>query len=137
MATILQLPGFRPARQRYGLTLTQAASALGVTPSVLDKWERGSEAGITPGQALRAYDTYVINTESLRTSGKNVLFGYFPMRVARDILSLEIDEIAREFGYSPSYWRKIEANARTAPELVVEELEARIKDTMTTLCAFV
>jgi transcriptional regulator with XRE-family HTH domain len=136
MATILQLPGFRPARQKYGLTLTQAASALGITPSVLDAWERGGDAQIDPAMAAAAFEKYAENTEALRTSGKNLLFGCFPMRVARDLLQLEIKQIAAEFGYSPSYWSKIEANARAAPPEIIEQIESRIRDTMGELCGF-
>lgn len=134
MASILQLPGFRRARQRYGLSLRQAASALGVDHSLVESWERGAEAPIDAEAAAAAYSTYAENTEALRTSGKNILFGCFPMRVAREILQLRTDEIAAEFGYSVSYWTKIEANARSAPAHVIEALENRIKETMSELC---
>ena len=136
MATVLQLPGFRRARQRFELTLTQAASALTVTPSVVEAWERGAEAAICVEAAEKAYARYVENTEALRTAGKNMLFGCFPMRVARDILQMDIDGIASLFAYSPSYWAKIEANARCAPPHVIETLEQRIRDTMGELCGF-
>lgn len=136
MATILQLPEFRRVRRSFQLTLTQAAGALGVTPSVLDSWERGVTAPIEVSEAAEAYETYVENTESLRTAGKNMLFGCFPMRVAREILQLDLKQISHEFGYSASYWSKIEANARVAPHEVIRELEARIKDTMADLCGF-
>ena len=136
MATVLQLPGFRRARRKYGLTLTQAASALGVTPSAVEAWERGGEAAIDAEAAGEAYALYAENTETLRAAGKNMLFGCFPMRVARDILQLDVNSIAAEFGYSPSYWTKIEANARCAPPHVVEILEQRIKETMGELCGF-
>lgn len=136
MATVLQLPAYRRARQKFGLALTQAASALGVTPSAVETWERGASAPISVDAAEAAYAAYAENTEALRSAGKNVLFGCFPMRVARDILQLDVEEIAAEFGFSQSYWTKIEANARCAPQHVIETLEQRVRSTMGDRCGF-
>lgn len=139
MATVLKFPlqdlSLRQARQAHKLSLTQAASALGVSPSTLDSWERGNKSQIDAQKADDLYATYIQNTKEARRIGKNVLFGCFPLRVARDILEQDINDMASEFGVSASYWTKFEANARCAPAPVIEELERRISARMSTLCS--
>jgi len=138
MATVLTFPlqdsGLRKSRQAQGLSLTQAAGALGIAPATLDSWEHGNKAQIDAEVAAKAYSEYAADTEAVRNAGKNLLFGAFPMRVARDILELDIKEIAAEFGYAQSYWAKIEANARCARPEVIDELEQRIAARMSALC---
>lgn len=139
MATVLDFPALPPlrhVRKCAQLSLTQGASALGIAPSTLDAWERENSPQIDVEAAAVAYAKYKIDTASMRGAGKNMLFGCFPMRVARDILELEVGEIAAEFGYSPSFWTKIEANARCAPPDVIKELEQRVSARMSQLCGF-
>ena len=136
MATVLEFPALRQVRKHAKLSLTQGASALGVAPSTLDAWERGNNSQVDVATAAAAYQQYKVDTESVRGAGKNMLFGCFPMRVARDILELEVGEIAAEFGYSPSFWSKIEANARCASPEIIEELERRVSARMSRLCGF-
>ncbi|RYG86604.1 MAG: XRE family transcriptional regulator [Alphaproteobacteria bacterium] len=138
MATVLKLPlqdiSLRMARQDRGLSLTQAACALGIAPVTLESWEIGQKSQVSIGRAHKAYDDFVGNTDKARRTGTNLLFGCFPMRVARDILGLTIQEISSLFDYAPSYWKKIEANARYARPDVIEELERRISARMAAVC---
>ena len=140
MATVTAFPfrdlNLRKARRDSGLSLTQAASALGISTATLESWEGGKKSQVDPAFAASTYNDYVVNTKAAEHCGKNVLFGCFPMRVARDILELEIEEIASEFNFSASSWRKIEANSRFAPDCVIVELERRIGLRMSDLCAF-
>lgn len=139
MSTILKLPvqdlSLRRARHENGLSLTQAASALSVSTSTLDSWECGAKTTICARAADAAYGKYRVDTENTQHRGKNVLFGCFPMRIARDLLECDVEEIAAEVGLSLPYWRKIEANARVAPPHVIETLEGRIRAKMASVCA--
>ena len=107
MATVLNFPAsnadLRKARHDNDLSLVQAAIALDVVPSTLDSWERGKGSGVCPDKAFLAYKEYCQNTANMRRAGKNVLFGCFPLRVARDLLDMSIAEISDEFGYKASF----------------------------------
>src|SRR5687767_14668936 len=98
MAKVLDLPGndlvmtgrlLRDERIAEGLTLTQAAAALGKSPITLEGWEQGRKPQVSPNKARDAYRQYRADTNFSRNMGKNLLFGAFPIRVARDVLEMD------------------------------------------------
>ena len=124
----------RRRREAADLTLAQAATALGVSPITLDGWEQGRKPQISPDDADRLYHKFRIDTNNCRKTGNNLLFGVFPVRIAREILQLSLHEMATEVGYSASSWTKMEANARIVPREKLEEIEARVADAWNSAC---
>lgn len=125
----------RKARVDAELSLAQAAAALGNSPTTLDAWEQGRKPQISVDDAERLYKAYSKNTQLCWSSGDNYLFGAFPLRVARDILALDVAGIAGRLGYSPSSWTKMEANARVLPKPKLEELEGLVLKAWSDACA--
>lgn len=124
----------RNEREAKKLTLAQAATALGISPITLDGWEQGRKPQISVSEARESYDRFRINTNSCRKSGNNLLFGVFPIRIARDILELSVDQMAEKVGYSRSSWAKMEANARNVPPEKIEEIEILVNSAWNSAC---
>lgn len=135
MATILDFPStdfvlagqnLRTARTNSRLSLAQAATALGISPTTLDSWEQGRKPQLTDETAKARYADFRKDTNNCRNTGNNLLFGVFPIRIAREILDFSVEEMAKELGYSVSSWSKMESNARLVPKDKITELERRV-----------
>lgn len=124
----------RRKREEARLTLAQAATALGISPITLDGWEQGRKPQISAEDAARAYDQFRRDTNDCRKAGNNLIFGVFPVRIARDILELSLEEMAQELGYSTSSWSKMEANARIVPADKLAEIEMRVSEAWNAAC---
>jgi transcriptional regulator with XRE-family HTH domain len=123
---------FREARREYGLSLSQAAAALGVSPATVENWEKLGTDKLRPGDAKAAYG--VATQEATAAGGNNVIFGCYPLRLARQLLQLDLDQIAAEFGYTRNAWLKLEANARFLPREKLLDLEQRIRTKLASVC---
>ncbi len=117
----------RQERVSAELSLRQAAAALEVSPITLDGWEQGRKPQVKPEFATARFAQFRVDTECCWRAGNNLLFGVFPLRIARDILGLTVDEMAVRCGYSRSSWSKMEANARIVPEAKLFEVEGWVR----------
>lgn len=116
-------------RKEYGLSLLEAAIALGLSASALEGMER---APLTSEESLRRKYELFCGTRS--SSGKNLIFGHYPLRVAREILQLTVDEMAARFGYTGNSWRRIEANARPLSADTIRAIERQVRERFSTIC---
>jgi transcriptional regulator with XRE-family HTH domain len=143
MADLIQIHSANPVlsgrqlrrkREEARLTLAQAATALGISPITLDGWEQGRKPQISPEDAECAYVQFRRDTNNCRKAGNNLLFGVFPVRIARDILDLSLEEMASELGYSASSWSKMEANARIVPADKIAAIETKVAEAWNAAC---
>ncbi len=144
MADILEFPpvdlvawgrDLRKARVKAELSLNQAAVALEISPTTLDAWEQGRKPQVAVEAAAERFDAFRKSTEEVWRTGENLIFGVFPLRVARDVLGWSIDEIATEFSYSRSSWTKMEANARLLPKEAMDRLQDMVGAAWSDACA--
>ena len=68
---------------------------------------------------------------AIAARGRNLLFAGYPVRLARELLGLDVARMASQFGYSKNEWMRIEANMLTLPP----ELRRRIEDLVRTRLA--
>lgn len=141
MATILRFASpaggqagehLRDVRREFAFTLAQAAAALGVSASTVENWERTGSDRITVAAMRRAYSIFA--EDSNWASGNNLVFGCYPIRLARQLLELSVAEMAVEFGYTKSAWLKIEANARCLSKDRIAEIENRVRTRLAAVC---
>lgn len=124
----------RRRRESAGLTMAQAAISLGISPITLDGWEQGRKPQISPEDADLSFTKFRSDTNACRRAGNNILFGVFPIRIARDILQLSLEDMANEFGYSSSSWSKMEANARIVPKDKLKQIETQVAEAWSAAC---
>jgi len=123
----------RHARNEFGLTLTQAADAMGVSAATIEKWEQGIHPSPKSSQIESKYQEYAVT--SCDKAGKNLLFGMYPLRMARQLLDdIPIEILASEYGYKKSAWLKFEANARSIDDKILRKLEARMRSHFSEVC---
>lgn len=141
MATILRFTSpaggrggehLREIRKEFTFSLAQAAAALGVSASTVENWERIGSDKITSGGMRRAYSIFA--EDSNWVSGNNLVFGCYSIRLARQLLELDVTEMAGEFGYTKSAWLKIEANARVLSRDKIAEIESRVRVRLAAIC---
>lgn len=125
--------GPREIRNEYGLSLLEAASALGISAAAVEELERGRTEPLG-GEALRRkYELFIGTTDA--GVGKNLIFGSYPLRVARELLEISLDEMAAKFGYTANSWKRIEANARPLSPELLRNIEKEVRDKLATVCA--
>jgi len=124
--------GIRDIRNEYGLSVVQAAKALGTSPSAIETWEAHPDMGPHEQIARSKIERYVL--EHGRDGGKNLLFGAYPLRLAREILGLDIKGIASAYGYTVAAWQKIEANSRILDREKIHEIENRVRQHFVRVC---
>jgi transcriptional regulator with XRE-family HTH domain len=114
-------------RNEYGLTLTQAAEALSISTGNLENIEQGRKNVVefTLSDIENLYEDY-LSISGLYTD-KNLLFNTYPLRVARDILELTIEEFAELNGYKLESWKKIESHRRKLPKEKIREIEKSVR----------
>lgn len=117
-------PGLRQIRQEYGLSVTQAAAALRVPAVTVERWE--AIPGVGPGEEFLRYQFEEFNRTHDHTSSTNFLFGVYPLRLARELLCLSIDEISSRHNYSKSAWQKFESNDRLLDRSVLKSIEDEV-----------
>jgi DNA-binding XRE family transcriptional regulator len=141
MATILRFtraedpyPGkkLRNTRREFGLSLAQAAKALGVSAATIENWERSGNPRLSTDDVSKSYSNFGHAAD--RDVGNNLLFGSYPLRLARQLLQVSPDEMATQFGYSKAAWLKLEANARPLPDTKLFEIEERIRSKLAQIC---
>lgn len=120
------------ARKRYGLTLLEAARALGTSPTRLEREEGRRVPTIDAGKAAAKFE--IFRAEGQGSAGKNLLFGVLPLRAARDILDMSVDDIASKYGLSPSHWRKLECHAREVSPDMLNRLERDVRQSFESIC---
>lgn len=64
----------------------------------------------------------------------NVLFGAYPLRLARLILGLTVDQMAHKWGYTPAAWQKVEANVRKLDEERLRRIEHQVRSHFASRC---
>lgn len=121
------------ARKTYKLSLSQAAKALRLSPTQVERDELRETPQLDVRRAEQAFEVFIA-TNNLMKDGKNLLFGYMPLRVARDVLDMPVDEIAKKYRMSPSQWRKMECHARTLETSLLDEIEKDIVSHFDGLC---
>ncbi len=130
----------RALRDDYGLTITQAAKALETSPSTIELWEAHAHTPQPcPTTVIPDRERARIRLERyVRDHGiaanKNLIFGVYPLRIARDILGLSVEKIASEYGYKPSTWQKLEANIRTLDREKLSQIEQRVREHFSAAC---
>lgn len=124
----------RVERENATLSLAQAASAIGISPITLDGWEQGRKPQICSKIAAQKYTEYRIKTNYCQKSGNNLIFGVFPICIAKNILNLNTKEMAEKCGYSLSSWTKMEANIRILPEEKLKNIESWVNFAWNAAC---
>lgn len=116
----------RRVREEYGLSVIQAAAALDTTSSNIELWEANWDLG--PGEDfLRSQFENFVRSKSAEDLS-NLLFSVYPLKIAREILGLTIEEIAHQFGdYSKSAWQKFESNDRVLDRSILLMIEDRVR----------
>ena len=122
------------ARKEYDLSLAQAAVALGLSATQVERDELRDSPVTDVGNARQAFEVFCA-TDKSGSAGKNLLFGYMPLRVSRDIFCLSVEDIAARFGMSASQWRKMECHARAMDMEMLESIEKEIISHFEGLCS--
>lgn len=122
----------RDARREFGLSLAQAAKALGVSAATVENWERMDNPRVSTDRLTEAYGNFCHAAN--RDLGNNLLFGSYPLRLARQLLQISPEDMAEQFGYSKAAWLKLEANARPLPDSKILEIEDRVRSKLAQIC---
>lgn len=124
---------FKRLRQEYELSMTQIAKAMEVSTATIEAWERGLNS---PPDVRELEEKVAKFARSFptRQQGRNLLFGCYPLRLARELLSYDIEKMAARFGYSKSSWTKIEANFRALSPEKLEEIEVFVRARLAEVC---
>ena len=124
---------FKRLRQDHDLSITQMAEAMEVSTATIEAWERG----LNSPPYVRVLEERVAEFARAfpsKQQGRNLLFGCYPLRLARELLALDVEQMAGRFGYSKSSWTKIEANFRTIPPEKLAEIEEFVRIRLAEVC---
>ena len=119
-------------RSEFGLSLTEAASALGIVGRTLEKYESDTGISLTASEVKNKYHHFVSISGGI--DGKNLLFDQLPLRVARELMCCNISEISSKYGYSANTWRKYECNQRELPVEIKIFVEDDMRSQFKKLC---
>ena len=123
-------------RDEYGLTVIQAAAALGTKSSNIELWEANSDLGPGEDYLRSRFENFV--RENGASSVSNMLFSVYPLKLAREILGLSIEDIAHEYGdYSKSAWQKFESNDRILGREILLQIEDKVRAHFSNACKLV
>lgn len=122
------------ARKHYGLTLSQAAAALRMTATQVERDELRAVPSTDLAKACRAFGVFVA-TNPTGNNGKNLLLQQVPVRTLRDVQGISVESIAGRYGVSASQWRKYECHARELPVELREQLEADLLSSFAGVCS--
>lgn len=129
-------PDIKSARYEFDLSLVEAANILGISTSTLEREESKAKPNFKYHEVARKYELYAASTDGKRKRQGNLIFGSLPIKVARHIFDISIEQMARKYGYSLGHWRKIETNFREISQEKIESIEQELKYKMKTLCEF-
>jgi transcriptional regulator with XRE-family HTH domain len=131
--TNVKVSKVKQLREEYDLTVIQAAAALGTNSGNIELWESDIELG--PGENfLRSrFEDFVRKNSA--SSVSNMLFSVYPLKLAREILDLTIEDIAQEYGdYSKSAWQKFESNDRVLDRKILLRIEDKVRTHFSNAC---
>ena len=130
---------FKEIRRDFGLSRAEAAVALGVSRASIENWERKPCTKHDDAMITAKFQKFVLehpaDESGKRVAGRNLLFGRYPLRMAREVLELTTEAIAAKYGYSASAWKKFEGNGRPLNSAVMSQLEADVRDAFLSSCA--
>ncbi|MEM1396147.1 MAG: hypothetical protein AAGH38_01705 [Pseudomonadota bacterium] len=129
---------FKEIRADFGLTRAEAALALDVSRASIENWERKpctrqDDAMITAKFQKFAVE-YPKDKDGNPTVGRNLIFNRYPLRMAREILGRTVEQIAVDYGYSVSAWKKFEGNGRPINQDTLKKLEDDVRDAFLSTC---
>jgi transcriptional regulator with XRE-family HTH domain len=122
----------REARKEFGLSLSQAAAALDTSPVMIENWERNSGMGPSIELIVDKFQSFIQKHGS--EAGKNLIFGHYSLRMARELLGLSIQQVAEKYGYKPSVWPRLENNSRLLPEDKIKQIEEDVRSHFARIC---
>lgn len=125
-------PDARNARIEYGLTILEAAKALDLSASAIEELERSDEPRFSLVEIRRKYELFLGTGGA---GGKNLIFGHYPLRMAREVLGLSLEDMAGAFGYTANSWKRIEAHARPLQRETLERIERQVREKFSAICA--
>jgi DNA-binding XRE family transcriptional regulator len=121
-------------RQEHNVRRRQLAVSLEVSVGTIERWE-GLETFVPISRtALSNAITLICARDPSFESGRNLCFGRFSMRTAREIFGLSIEEMAKKYDYSVSQWKKIEGHERTLKPKIIREIELEIQELLKAQC---
>lgn len=126
MATVRKLRGVRAVRVKHGLSIIQLAKVMGTNAANVEIWEAHPQIGPSLAEVRKRIKAYVNSGTGINLDN-NVLFGVYPLHVARSLLQMRIEEIAKNNDYKKHSWEKLESNTRVAPESLLRKLEEEIR----------
>lgn len=125
---------FKEIRADFTLSRAQAAVALGVSRASIENWERKPCTRHDDATITEKFQKFVIEHGKNDEVGRNLIFGRYPLRMAREILELKVGEIADKYGYSESAWKKFEGNGRPLKAKIIQAVEHDVRDTFLSCC---
>ena len=117
-------------RKDYGLTLVDAAAALGKTATQLERLEYRHPNEVPVSWVVQRFEM----CSGTEKTPSNKLFLRFPLRMARDVLGLSVEEISSRYGASPSQWRKFECGARCLDKNIQQRVENDVIKVFKSIC---
>ncbi len=123
----------KDCRKIYGFSVVQAAAALNVSPATYERMEQEVIAPPTQEWTEGQFDVF-LDREDVTATGNYVL-NAFPLRVAREVIGLSVEQMADMFHYQPSTWRKFEANARKLKPETLGEVGQMVRDRFDSVCS--
>ena len=124
----------REIRHEFGLSVTQAAEALSVSTHTIESWERNTRTAPNAITLNNAFQDY-LRSSPVMNADNNVLFDTFPLKTARLILGLSVQDIAKKFGHSSSTWSKFECNQRKLDSETLRMVEQEVKLEFDSACS--
>lgn len=125
---------FMKLRESFGLTRNQAATAMGTSVATIEYWELNPLKGPDELTATNTLQDFVRENGISFSEDKNLLYGHYPLKIARDLLSLSIDEIAKRYGYKKDAWQSFESNRRPLKREIICEIESDVRSHFNNLC---
>jgi hypothetical protein len=123
----------RAMREDYGLSIIQAAAALTTTSNNIEIWEANPAMGPGENFLRTQFENFVRENGARAVS--NMLFSVYPLKLAREILGVGIEDIAYEFGgYSKSAWQKFESNDRMLDRKILLQIEDKVRKHFSDAC---
>jgi len=125
---------FKEIRADFTLNRAQAAVALGVSRASIENWERKPCTRHDDATITEKFQKFVLEHGEDEEIGRNLIFGRYPLRMARELLELKVGKIAEKYGYSESAWKKFEGNGRPLKAETMLALERDVRDAFLSCC---
>jgi DNA-binding XRE family transcriptional regulator len=130
--TLITNWSLKKCRNSYGMSILQAAKALDVSTATYERMEQGVTA--PPSRVWVETQFAIFIDENGQTGDENLLFGTFPLRIARDLLDISCADLASMYGYKESTWKRFESNGRHLDKDTVTNIENSIKAKLKQTC---